>query len=140
MGLLNIIRRMHLLQKLWLREIVRLTGVSRTTVAKHLAANTIEPIPATPERQSKLDPFAEKLPSWLKIEAGKARKERRSVKQLRANLLVLGFIGSYARVPTIAWNRCPSSVECAHYNVKLPEWRLNPALIRYHAVGCGFGY
>ena len=43
MGLLNIIRRMHLRQKLSIREIARLTGVSRNTVTKHLAANTIEP-------------------------------------------------------------------------------------------------
>jgi len=32
MGLLNIIRRMHLRQKLSIREIARLTGVSRNTV------------------------------------------------------------------------------------------------------------
>ncbi len=37
MGLLNIIRRMHLRQKLSIREIARLTGVSRNTVTKHLA-------------------------------------------------------------------------------------------------------
>ena len=102
MGLLNIIRRMHLRQKLSIREIARLTGVSRNTVTKHLAANTIEPIFATPERQSKLDPFAEKLVSWLKTEAGKSRKERRTVKQLHADLLVLGFTGSYARVAAFA--------------------------------------
>jgi len=52
MGLLNIIRRMHLRQKLSIREIARLTGVSRNTVTKHLAANTIEPKFATPERWS----------------------------------------------------------------------------------------
>lgn len=40
MGLLNIIRRMHLRQKLSIREIARLTGVSRNTVTKHLAADT----------------------------------------------------------------------------------------------------
>jgi DNA-binding transcriptional ArsR family regulator len=33
---------MHLRQKLSIREIARLTGVSRNTVTKHLAANTIE--------------------------------------------------------------------------------------------------
>ena len=54
MGLFNIIRRMHLRQKLSIREISRLTGVSRNTVTKHLAANTIEPKFATPERQSKV--------------------------------------------------------------------------------------
>ena len=102
MGLLNIIRRMHLRQKLSIREIARLTGVSRNTVTKHLAANTIEPIFATPERQSKLDPFAEKLAGWLKTEAGKSRKERRTVKQLHADLVALGFTGSYARVAAFA--------------------------------------
>ena len=102
MGLLNIIRRMHLRQNLSIREIARLTGVSRNTVTKHLAANTIEPKFATPERQSKLDPFAEKLVGWLKIEAGKSRKERRTVKQLHADLVTLGFSGSYARVAAFA--------------------------------------
>ena len=57
MGLLNIIRRMHLREKLSIREIARRTGLSRNTVTKHLAANTIEPKFATPERSSKLDPF-----------------------------------------------------------------------------------
>ena len=102
MGLLNIIRRMHLRQKLSIREISRLTGVSRNTVTKHLAANTIEPRFATPERPSKIDPFAEKLAGWLKTEAGKSRKQRRTMKQLHADLVALGFTGSYARVAAFA--------------------------------------
>ena len=102
MGLLNIIRRMHLRQKLSIREIARLTGVSRNAVIKHLAANTIEPKFATPERHSKIDPFAEKLAGWLKTEAGKSRKERRTMKQLHAELVTLGFAGSYARVAAFA--------------------------------------
>ena len=102
MGLLNIIRRMHKRQKLSIREIARLTGVSRNTVTKHLAANTIEPKFATPERQSKIDPFADKLAGWLKTEAGKSRKQRRTVKQLHADLVALGFTGSYARVAAFA--------------------------------------
>jgi transposase len=102
MGLLNIIRRMHKRQKLSIREIARLTGVSRNTVTKHLASNTIEPKFATPERQSKLDPFADKLAGWLKTEAGKSRKQRRTMKQLHADLVALGFTGSYARVAAFA--------------------------------------
>ncbi len=101
-GLLNIIRRMHLRQKLSIREIARLTGVSRNTVTKHLAANTIEPKFATPERQSKIDPFAGKLAGWLKTEAAKSRKRKRTVKQLHADLVALGFTGSYARVAAFA--------------------------------------
>jgi hypothetical protein len=79
----------------------RLTG-SRNTVSKHLAADTVEPKFVTPERPCKLDPFAEKLAGWLKTESGKSRKERRTIKQLHADLLVLGFTGSYARVAAFA--------------------------------------
>lgn len=50
MGLLNIIRRMALREKLPLREIARRTGMSRNTVKKYLNAGTIEPQFATPER------------------------------------------------------------------------------------------
>ena len=98
MGLLNIIRRMHLRQKLSVREIARRTGLSRNTITKHLAADTIEPKFATPDRSSKLDPFAEKLAGWLKTEAGKSRKQRRTLKQMHADLVKLGFTGSYNRV------------------------------------------
>ena len=94
MGLLNIIRRMSLREKLSIREISRRTGLSRNTIAKYLNAGTIEPHFVTPERQSKLDPFADKLAIWLKSEAGKSRKQRRTLRQLHADLMVLGFAGS----------------------------------------------
>jgi len=71
-------------------------------VKKHLKAGTIEPGFATPERPSKLDPFAAKLAGWLKTEAGKSRKQRRTVKQLHADLVTLGFTGSYNRVAAFA--------------------------------------
>ncbi len=102
MGLLNIIRRMALREKLPLREIARRTGMSRNTIKKYLNAGTIEPKFATPERQSKLDPFSEKLAGWLKTEAAKSRKQRRTLKQLHADLVVLGFDGSYNRVAAFA--------------------------------------
>jgi len=104
MGLLNIIRRMALREKLPLREIARRTGMSRNTIKKYLNAGTIEPQFMTPKRQSKLDPFAEKLSGWLKTEAAKARKQRRTLKQLHADLVVLGFTGSYGRVAAFARN------------------------------------
>jgi transposase len=102
MGLLNIIRRMSLREKLSIREISRRTGLSRNTITKHLNAGTIEPQFTTPDRRSKLDPFADKLTSWLKAEAGKSRKQRRTLKQLHADLVVLGFSGSYNRVAAFA--------------------------------------
>jgi transposase len=102
MGLLNIIRRMALRERLPLREIARRTGMSRNTIKKYLNAGTIEPQFATPERQSKLDPFAEKLAGWLKTEGAKSRKQRRTLKQMHADLVVLGFDGSYNRVAAFA--------------------------------------
>jgi transposase len=102
MGLLNIIRRMHLREKLSIREIARRTGLSRNTISKHLAADTVEPKFATPDRASKLDPFAEKLAGWLKAQASASRKQRRTLKQMHADLVALGFTGSYGRVAAFA--------------------------------------
>ena len=102
MGLLNIIRRMALREKQSIREISRRTGLSRNTIAKYLNAGTIEPTFTIPERPSKLDPFADKLAAWLKTEAGRSRKQRRTLKQLHADLVVLGFTGSYGRVAAFA--------------------------------------
>ena len=70
MGLLNIIRRMALREKLSIREISRRTGLSRNTITKHLNAGTIEAQFTTPERQSKLDPFADKLAGRPEIPHG----------------------------------------------------------------------
>ena len=102
MGLLNVIRRMALREQLPIREIARRTGLSRNTIRKYLKSGAVEPTFATPERPSKLDPFAEKLASWLKTEAGKGRKERRTLKQLHADLVALGFTGSCNRVAAFA--------------------------------------
>ena len=99
MELLNLIRRMSLRQKLPIREIARRTGLSRNTVKKHLKAGTVEPRFAISDRPSKLDPFSEKLAGWLESEAGKSRKQRRTLKQLHADLVALGFDG---RVATFA--------------------------------------
>jgi hypothetical protein len=93
---------MALREKLSVREISRRTGLSRNTIAKYLSSGTIEPTFTVPERPSKLDPFADKLSGWLKTEAGRSRKQRRTLKQLHADLVVLGFTGSYGRVAAFA--------------------------------------
>jgi transposase len=81
-----------------IREIERRTGLSRNTIRKYLRAGTVEPKFKVPERPSKLDPFAEKLSGWLKVEAGKSRKQKRTAKQMHADLVALGYPGSYSRV------------------------------------------
>jgi transposase len=98
MALLSVIRRWHFRQHIPIREIERRTGLSRNTIRKYLRADSIEPKFKVPDRPSKLDPFADKLAAWLLQEADKSRKQKRTTKQLHADLSALGYEGSYARV------------------------------------------
>ncbi len=102
MGLLNVIRRLALREKLPIREISRRTGLSRNTIKKYLKSGAIEPKFSVPERPSKLDPFADKLSAWLKTDSTKSRKQRRPLTRLHADLVALGFTGSYNRVAAFA--------------------------------------
>lgn len=105
MALLSIIRRWHFRDEMPIREIERRTGLSRNTIRKYLRAGTVEPAFKVPDRPSKLDPFAEKLSGWLRTEGGKSRKQRRTAKHMHADLVVLGYDGSYGRVAAFvrAW-------------------------------------
>lgn len=76
MALLSVIRRWHSRDEMPIREIEGRTGLSRNTIRKYLRAGTVEPSFKVPERLSKLDPFAEKLWGWLRIEVVKSRKQR----------------------------------------------------------------
>ena len=105
MDLLSVIRRWRFRQGMPIREIVRRTGLSRNTIRKYLRADTLEPVFRVSVRPSKLDPFAEKLSGWLRIDVGKSRKQKRTAKQMHADLVVLGYDGSYERVAAFvrAW-------------------------------------
>ena len=98
MDLLSVIRRWSFRDQLPIREISRRTGLSRNTIRKYLRSEEVEPQFKTPDRPSLLDPFSEKLSGWLAIEARKSRKQKRTVKQIHADLVSLGYGGSYARV------------------------------------------
>jgi transposase len=98
MGFLSVIRRWALRDKMPIREIARRTGLSRNTIKKYLRAGIVEPRFQTPSRPSKLDPYAEKLSGWLVTEQRKSRKDRRTAKQMHADLVQLGYDGSYERV------------------------------------------
>ena len=86
MDLLSVIRRWRFREKMAIREIERRSGLSRNTIRKYLRADTVEPQFKVAKRPSKLDPFAEKLSGWLRIEAGKSRKQKRTAKQMHADL------------------------------------------------------
>ena len=64
--------------------------------------NVVEPKFKSPDRPSKLDAFADKLSAWLNTEASRPRKQKRTLKQLHADLVALGFDGSYGRVAAFA--------------------------------------
>ncbi len=98
MDVLSMIRRLHYRQRLSIRDIAQRLSLSRNTVRKYLRSNVTVPRFRVPDRPSKLDPFAEKLATWLQQETRKPRKQKRSTKQLHSDLVKLGYTGSYARV------------------------------------------
>jgi transposase len=102
-AILSVIRRWALREQLSIREIARRTGLSRNTIRKYLRNGAVEPRYAKRvSPPTKLDPFAPKLAGWLKTESGRSRKQRRTVKQMYADLLSLGYTGSYNRVAAFA--------------------------------------
>ena len=87
MELLSVIRRWRFRQHYSIREIARRTGLSRNTVRKYPRSDSVEPKFTTPGRASGLDPYADKLSHMLRQEAAKSRKQKRTAKQLHADLI-----------------------------------------------------
>jgi transposase len=102
MALLSVIRRWAFRDKLSIRAISRRTGLSRNTVRKYLRTEVVEAKFKVPVRPSKLDEFAEKLSGWLRTGSVRSRKQKRTVRQLYADLVTLGYDGSYGRVADFA--------------------------------------
>jgi transposase len=102
MAFLSIIRRWALREQISIREIARRTGLSRNTIRKYLKSDVLEPRFSVPDRPSKLDAYASKLSGWLKSEGARPRKQRRTIKQMHSDLVVLGYDGSYGRVAAFA--------------------------------------
>jgi predicted transcriptional regulator len=85
-----------------LREISKRLGISRNTVRRYLRAETVEPAYAERRSPTSLDKYSFKLSAWLKTEATKSRKQRRTLKQMHIDLCALGYEGSYDRVAAFA--------------------------------------
>ena len=105
MALLSVIRRWHFREHLSIRAIARRTGLLRNTIHKYLRSETVEPVFRTPDRPSKLDPFAERLAAWLRTDVRRPRKQKRTARQFHQELMGLGYDGSYRRVAAFvrAW-------------------------------------
>src|SRR5271156_12643 len=103
MELSSVIRRWHSRDHCSIREISRRTGLSRNTVRKSLRSDSEEPKFSIPDRPSKLDPHADKLSHMLRQEAGKSRKQKRTIKQLQLGCR-RSLIGSLAAMSHLeAW-------------------------------------
>ena len=102
MALLSVIRRWHFREGMPIREIARRTGLSRNTVRKYLHNKELDPKYPVRKSPSKLDDYEATLRCWLHREAKRHRKQRKSVKQLYHELLLLGYEGSYDRVAAFA--------------------------------------
>ena len=79
---LNVIRRWALRDQMSIREISRRTGLARNTIKKHLRSDESEPKYPRRVSSSKLDPYAEKLATWLGIEATRSRKQQCALRQI----------------------------------------------------------
>ncbi|MDP9895706.1 transcriptional regulator with XRE-family HTH domain [Variovorax boronicumulans] len=103
MATLSVIRRWALREQMSIREIVRRTGLSRNTVKKYLRAGDEEPRYAKRASSSKLDPYAEKLATWLAIEATKSRKQRRNLRQIHTLLELTQFLNASRWTSCCSW-------------------------------------
>ena len=102
-GMLAKIRRMHFRDGLSIHEIVRKTGLARNTVREWLRKpEMVEPKYPARASASKVDAYASTLSGWLKTDAHRNKRERRTVKMMYEELRRGGYAGSYSRVAAYA--------------------------------------
>ncbi len=99
MDMIGKIRRLHSRGKKSEREIARITGLSRNTVAKWLEG----PVEAAPRYRrglgaTKLTPFHETLKMALKADVRRPKQARRTAKALFEEVKAIGYEGGYSRL------------------------------------------
>ena len=82
---MNVIRRWALRDQMSIREISRRTGLARNTVKKYRRSEEAEPKYPRRVSASKRYPYAEKLATWLGIEAAKSRKQLRTLRRIHTS-------------------------------------------------------
>jgi len=83
-------------------ETSTLGSLPLTVTRKYLRSGEVERKFNLPDRPSKLDASADKLSSWVKLEANKSRKQKHTTKQLHTDLLAQSCDGFYGRVAALA--------------------------------------
>ncbi len=100
MAMIGKVRRMFHRQKKSVREISRITSLSRNTISKWLEA-PLDGEPKSrprPPKPGKLTAYHETLKQALKADAHRPKKERRTALALFAEIQAAGYTGGYSRV------------------------------------------
>jgi transposase len=94
------IRRMYLRDKLSLHEITKRTGLSRNTIRKWLRNSKKAAVPTYRRKTEpcKLAAFYEALEQALKADALRAKQNRRTAKDLFAQVKADGYTGGYSQL------------------------------------------
>ncbi|WP_428508790.1 IS21 family transposase [Roseateles sp.] len=100
MDMIGKIRRLHRRDKKSVREISRMTGLSRNTVAKwqNGPAPSASPKYSRAEQANKLTAFHETIRQALKADGHRPKHERRTARALLAEIKATGYEGSYSRL------------------------------------------
>lgn len=102
-GTLAKIRRLHLREGVPIKEIERRTGIARNTIKSWLRrGQMVEPKYPARVMATKLDGFTEQLVIWLKADAHRGKRDRRTVKLMYEELAAQGYQGGYGRVAAFA--------------------------------------
>ncbi len=122
MAMIGKVRRMYHRQKKSIREILRITSLSRNTIDKWLQAPLKgEPKYVRESKPGKLTAFHEALQHALKSDAQRPKKERRTALALYGQIKAAGYEGGYTRVTDYirAWRQSAGQGACANAFVPL---------------------
>ncbi len=100
MDMIGRIRRLHVRGKKSEREISRMTGLSRNTVAKwlHEPSAAVPPQYIRGAQAVKLTPFREALERALKVDSLRPKRERRTARALHVEIKSAGYTGGYSQL------------------------------------------
>ncbi len=99
MAMIGKVKRMFFRQKKSVREIVRLTSLSRNTIKKWLKeAQGSEPKYERRKAAGKITPYESRLQLALQVDAHRPRRDRRTALMLFKEIQEDGFTGSYSCV------------------------------------------
>ena len=101
------IRRLKEREKKSVRQIARMTGLSRNTVAKWLEGEVKAPKYERRDMPGKLDAFEAQVVAALKADARRPQAERRTARSLLGEIRAAGYQGGYSRLTDFirAWRQ-----------------------------------